>query len=172
MDWIPLGGEGPRPPPPRTPLHPAIYKGPPPLKLPMDRISPHHGLYCAAFSQGRFFLFLHVLAPTKSFFVVSGSVFLENIKIWSDFVIFHQFGIIGLDLDLSYFPSFQANMSATFYVLMGCLFVVDLPFFVSVDIFMQRAFSQPSLCCARFGGARCSRNAARFSNCATWAAVL
>ena len=61
MDWISLGGRGP-PPSPQTPPHQAIYEGPPPLKLPMDRISPHHGLCCAAFLAGEFvFVYVHFL---------------------------------------------------------------------------------------------------------------
>ena len=49
------GARGPPPSPPQTSPHPAIYEGPPPLKLPMDRISPYHGVCCAAFLAGTFF---------------------------------------------------------------------------------------------------------------------
>ena len=77
MDCISLWGRGPPLFPPQTRLpHPAIYEGPPPLKLPMDRISPHHGLCCGAFLAGAFFLlFLRVLAKKMSYFVISGPYF-------------------------------------------------------------------------------------------------
>ncbi len=57
MDWISLGGRGPPPSSPQIHPTPAIYEGPPPLKLPMDMISPHRGLCCAAFLAGAFSFF-------------------------------------------------------------------------------------------------------------------
>ena len=91
MDWISLGGRGPRPSLLQTPPHPAIYEGPPPLKLPMDRISPHHGVCCGALLAGAFsFSFLRVLAQKMSYFVknvISGPDLLTNDDIWSDFIL-------------------------------------------------------------------------------------
>ena len=92
MDWISLGGRGPPLSPPQIPPHPAIYEGPPPLKLPMDRISPHHGL-CWCVPRRCVFFGLRVLVQKMLYFVISGPDFLKNVNIWSDFVICRKFGI-------------------------------------------------------------------------------
>ena len=103
MDWISLGGRGPPPSPPQNPPHPAIYEG---LRLsnsPWIGFLPTTGSVVMRSSQGRFSF--SDVAPKMADCIISGPDFLENVDIWLYFVIFHQFGIIGLDLDQSYFPS-------------------------------------------------------------------
>ena len=90
MDWISLGGRGHPPSPPQTPPHPAIYEGPPPLKLPVDRISPYHGVGCGAFLAGALFF---CCAGPGSTNVIFGHL-LTNVDIWPDLVTSHQSLII------------------------------------------------------------------------------
>ena len=94
MDCISLGGRGPPPSPPQTPLTRQFMRGLRPSNSPWIGFLPATGSVLVCSSQGRFFC-LGVLAQQMLYFVIYGPDVLKKMKILSDLVTFHQLFMIS-----------------------------------------------------------------------------